>query len=330
MALLCCGLKSTRAGEIESREPWTIIPPLGLIENDSLFGIADRHYTNGLYASATSGGREDCGWCESFAKAVMPSAKGDTPVYRYGFFAGQSMFTPEDLSLAFPDPEDRPYGGWLFIGGRLYRQAGNVLDRAQVTVGVVGPGSGADAIQRWWHALHWFGGVPPEGWHSQIKDEPGFVLTEQRLWRVPLVASSIDAELLPEANVSIGNIFTYAGVGATFRIGRHLNADWGPPRIEPALEGSDFVDFKRFDGVAWYVFAGIEGRAVARNIFLDGNTFQHSANIAKEPFVGDLDLGAGIVWRVVRLNATYVVRTNEFKTQHGDDKFFSFSLSFAY
>jgi hypothetical protein len=260
---------------------------------------------------------------------MLPIRAG-TASYRYGFFLGQSMFTPEDLSMAVPDPKDRPYAGWLFLGARLYRETDNVLDRAQVTLGVVGPSSGADAVQRWWHALHWFGGVRPLGWHAQIKDELGLILTEQRIWRVPVFNGLIDTELLPEANASIGNILTYAGAGITLRIGQHLNADWGPPRIEPAPEGSDFVDFKAFDGVAWYAFAGVEGRAVARNILLDGNSFQHSANIAKNPLVADFTAGAGIVWKVVRFNASYIVRSREFHAQRGSDRFFSFSMSFAY
>ncbi len=313
----------------ETRQPWTIVPLLGLTENDSFFGIADRHYTNGLYASATSGKQEHCDWCASLAGTAM-LARPDPASYRYGFFFGQSMFTPEVLSTPIPSPKDRPYAGWLFVGGRLYRETGDVLDRAEATLGVVGPGSGADAVQRWWHALNWFGGVPPLGWHAQIKDEPGLVLSEQRIWRVPVLDGLIDSELLPEVNASVGNVFTYAGAGVTFRIGQHLKADWGPPRIEPALEGSDFVDFNASNGVAWYLFAGFEGRAIARNIFLDGNSFQHSANIAKNLLVGDFNVGAGIVWKVVRLNASYIVRTREFPTQRGNDRFFSFSLSVAY
>ena len=36
----------------QDREPWTITL---MLENDSFLGIDDRHYTNGLYAAATSG-----------------------------------------------------------------------------------------------------------------------------------------------------------------------------------------------------------------------------------------------------------------------------------
>src|SRR5262245_51868355 len=182
-------------------------------DNDAYFAIGDRHYTNGLYTSLTSPARPDCESCTGLLRLLMPAAEGPV-TYRYGAFLGQSMFTPEVLSLEIPDPTDRPYAGWLFAGARLYRESTNVLDRLEAKIGVVGPASGADALQRWWHALHWFGGVPPAGWSRQLKNEPGLVLSGQRIWRVALVDSFIDAELLPEANLSLGNIFTYAGAGA--------------------------------------------------------------------------------------------------------------------
>jgi hypothetical protein len=72
---------------------------------------------------------------------------------------------------------------------------------------------------------------------------------------------------------------------------------------------------------------GFEGRAVLRNIFLDGNSFQHSANISKNPMVGDLDFGGELMFRYARLTASYTIRTHEFKTQRDNDRFLSFSLS---
>lgn len=322
-AAILSGVPAGAAEEVS--EPWTFNT---LLEND-FFG-SDRHYTSGLYLSATSGSSQQCDTCRSLADTLMLPEGAGPMSYRYGYFLGQSIFTPENLSLAPPDPLDRPYAGWLYLGARLYREAGNTLDRLELKIGVVGPASGADAVQRWWHALHWFGGVPPQGWHSQLKDEPGLVLTEQRIWRLSLIGGPIEAELLPEANVSVGNVFTYAAVGMTFRFGQNLHADWGPPRIEPALQGSDFVNYDELTPVAWYLFAGFEGRAVARNIFLDGNTFQHSASVSKKPLVGDLNAGIAFLWRGFSAHMSYTQRTREFKTQNGDDKIFSIGLSFSY
>lgn len=294
-------------------------------DNDAYFNIGDRHYTNGVYASVTSPARTECASCGRLARLFMLPQRGPVS-FRYGLFAGHSMYTPEDLSLADPDPDDRPYAGWLYGGARLYREGEGMLDRLEMKLGIVGPLSAADAIQRWWHALHWFGGVPPQGWHRQLKDEPGIVLSGQRIWRVPLAEAFIDAELLPEANVSLGNIFTYAGAGASLRLGRNLGADWGPPRIEPALQGSDFFN-EAAGSFAWYVSVDVEGRAVARNLLLDGNSFTDSARVTREPWVADFDLGLALIGGPFAFRASYTERTREFKTQRGNDKFVSFTLS---
>jgi lipid A 3-O-deacylase len=296
-------------------------------ENDAYFNVSDRHYTNGAYVSLTSPARSDCESCERLSRLFMLPAGTPAVTHRYGFFAGQSMFTPEDLSLAVPDPGDRPYAGWLYGGARLYRESAGVLDRFEVKLGVVGPASGADAVQRYWHALHWFGGVPPHGWGSQLKNEPGLVVSGQRIWRVPLVDAILDAEILPQANVSLGNVFTYAGAGASLRLGRNLAADWGPPRIEPALQGSDFIDRDAAGWFAWYVFAGVEGRAVGRNLFLDGNSFEDGPRVGSETFVADFNAGFALIAGPIALRAAYTERTHEFEAQRANDKFVSFTLS---
>jgi len=317
------GAPPAAAADDSARRPWT----LNFIwENDSPFNMSDRHYTSGVYISATSGPRERCETCSALAGLMLPS--GPALNYRYGFFLGESIFTPVDLLLVVPDPTDRPYAGWLYTGVRLYRESDDVLDRIEATIGIVGPDSGAEAAQRWFHALHGYGHI--NGWDSQLKDEPGLILSEQRTWRRPLRMGGLESELLPEVNVSLGNISTYAGAGAAFRIGRNLRRDWGPPRVEPAVRGSDFIDYDAARPYAWYGFVGIEGRAIARNIFLDGNSFQRSANVAKEPLVADLNAGFAILWRAYGFYATYTERTKEFKAQKNMDHVFSFTISLAH
>lgn len=112
------------------------------------------------------------------------------------------------------------------------------------------------------------------------------------------------------------------------RFGENLPNDYGPPRIQPSLPGSAFYDPS--DGFGWYIFAGIEGRAVAHNIFLDGNTFQDSRSVDKKPFVGDLQAGIAVtLWRT-RVSYTHVLRTREFDGQDTTDSFGAFSASFRF
>ena len=164
----------------------------------------------------------------------------------------------------------------------------------------------------------------PNGWHAQLRDEPGLVLSSQRIWRVPLARKGLEAELLPEINLSAGNVYDYAGAGAMLRLGQNLMADWGPPRIAPAQQGSDFQTVDRF---AWYIFAGGEARAMARNLFLDGNSFHTGPSVAKKSLVGDINAGAALLFPHARMIAGYTHRTAEFRGQKGDDEIGSLTLS---
>ena len=66
-----------------------------------------------------------------------------------------------------------------------------------------------------------------------------------------------------------------------------------PPRIRPGLSGSNFFlsDTDSGRDFGWYLFGGVEGRAVAHNLFLDGNTFAKSLSVQKKTFVADFQGG---------------------------------------
>jgi hypothetical protein len=302
-----------------------------ILENDSFVrGIDDRHYTSGFYLSWTSAKSAVTDRYVSLADTLLLLPSNGPAAYRRGFFFGQSIFTPEALLRINPDPRDRPYAGWLYVGARLYRETDDTLDRLEVQLGVVGPWSLARNAQTFMHALRVFGGAHPNGWGSQIHNEPGLVLTEQRIWRSgPYAFGPLEADVLPEATLSVGNIYTYAGAGVNVRIGTDLNASWGPPRIAPALQGADFVNDDVLP-LSSYAFVGIEERAIARNIFLDGNSLRTSANVAKEPFVADIHAGYAIIWNQFSLYLTYTKRGREFKAQRKSDQTLSITTSFSH
>ena len=99
-------------------------------------------------------------------------------------------------------------------------------------------------------------------------------------------------------------------------------------RIAPSLPGSDY--FEPISGLGAYVFAGVEGRAVARNLFLDGNSFERSRSVDKLNLVGDLVLGAAITFDSFRLAFTHDIRTKEYKTQPAQDQFGAVDLTFRF
>jgi lipid A 3-O-deacylase len=304
-------------------------------ENDSFIDHHDLHYTQGLRFSFASSeqtpGDSAYPALRAVADAVFLPDRLEGEL-RYGLFVGQSLFTPQNLALTVPDPRDRPYAGWLYGGVSVYRDTGDHLDRADVTLGLVGPGAAGAAVQNNWHReapLPALRGMHANGWSAQLRDEPGLILSEQRQWRLAAAAGPIELDALPEVNASVGNIFTYAAAGGLLRIGQGLGVDWGQPRIEPALSGSDFVNRSAIAGRwgAWYLFGGIEGRAVARNIFLDGNSFEHSAHVGKRPFVADFTGGFMAYLWAARFSVSYTRRTREFTTQLKQDEFVSVLLA---
>ena len=201
----------------------------------------------------------------------------------------------------------------------------NRLDSLDLSLGIVGPDSFAEQTQT---AVHkWIGSPRPEGWHSQLRNEPGILLTYNRKWQAQYFFDvwNLGVELSPHVGGSLGNVLTALSAGATLRFGRDLPSDYGPPLIQPSLPGSGF--FHPEQAFGWYLFAGIEGRLVLHNIFLDGNTFADSPSVDREPWVGDIQAGLVLTWRDVRLSFTNIFRSDEFSGQDASTEFGSISLS---
>ena len=295
------------------------------IEND-LFAGEDNNYTNGVRFSWFSSEAGVPKWLEQGTDQLpFFDRSGNT---RYGFSLGQSMFTPTDIERRSPDPRDRPYAGWTYGSVGLVSDRGDRMDSLQLQLGIVGPASLAGETQDFVHDL--IGSPDPQGWDNQIDNEPGLALSWQRKWRFLYEDSpgGLGIDALPHVGATVGNVMTHASTGFTLRIGRDLGADYGAPLIQPSLPGSDF--FQPSQEWGWYLFAGVEGRAVGRNIFLDGNTFEDSASVDKYPLVGDLQLGLAFTYETVRVGYTHVFRTKEFEGQRNPDSFGALTLSYRF
>jgi lipid A 3-O-deacylase len=293
-----------------------------IFEND-VFAGTDHGYTNGVRAAWLSSETNTPDWAKWTANNLLPLSKDGNK--RISLAVGQSMFAPDNLAATTPVPGDRPYAGWLYGSVGMVSDTGKTLDNAVLTVGVVGPQSYAEQTQKIVHAA--IGSPRPNGWNYQLKTEPGVNLAYERKWRGLYEASpfGVGVDVMPHVAATLGNVDTNASVGATFRLGYDLPADYGPPRIRPSLPGSDFfIPTKEFGG---YLFTTVEERAVGRNIFLDGNTFEDSVHVNKEIFVSSLQLGAAVTYGAARLSYTHVLMTREFTTEKGHPQFGALTFS---
>jgi hypothetical protein len=329
-AMLATACTAARA---DPRERITILE-----ENDSLYFNSDKHYTQGLRLSYLGPQLQpDSGWNGTFdllervPSLLFPPTRDDERSRRTAYFLGQSIFTPKDVARRPPDPRDRPYAGWAYGGVSLLQETDRrMLDNFELQLGIVGPGALGEFVQNDFHQII---GKATADWSKQIQTEPGIVLSYERKWRLPLIGDGANGlDIIPEGGATLGNVFTYASAGALLRLGRNLGMDYGAVRVRPALSGTDYVNADHADGdFGFYFYAGTQGRAVGRNIFLDGNSFRTSRSVPRKIWVADLQAGVALFWTAgIRLDFSVVRRTPEFEGQATPDVIGTAALSFSW
>jgi len=311
-----------------------------LFEND-LFTGDDRYYTNGIKLSWMSRDLRQFKqwehtpeWMRGFFESMDRVHPGREK--NVGFFIGQKLFTPRDIQERALIPDDRPYAGWLFGGMSLNSKNTRALDTFELQLGIVGPAALGEQTQNFVHEVR---DIPTaEGWDNQIDNEVAFSLfyqRKQRFWDYFEPSSLLGADVIGHAGAAAGTVYTYANAGVELRFGRNIPSDFGTSLIRPGGDVSAPVltaDAPRHDpdrfGV--HVFGAITGRAVLRDIFLDGNTFGDSHGVDKENLVGDFIWGAGVTFRRMKLTYSQVYRSQEFEDQDDTSKYGSLNFTLVY
>lgn len=321
-AIALAAAAAAPAGAVPPQDPHAIYT--FQVENDAvstLKGTSDQYYTSGLRLGYTSGTESVPSWLSSVGQSVW----GDG-VQRVSIDLSQSIFTPRNTQLVVPNGRDRPYAGNLALNGSLIHDTDDQRSVLMASIGVVGPSSLARQVQNGFHNI--IGDTPNRGWHYQLQDEPAFEFLGEKTLRVPLThVGRFEVDALPSVTVGVGTVRDYVQAGFNVRLGQGLDSDFGAPRIRPGLSGGDASTPTR--PFAWYVFAGADGQAIARDVFLDGSTFRNnSPHVTKKPFVGEMDFGLGVMLYGVRLTYTQTWQTQSFNSQKaGLFSFGSFAAS---
>lgn len=277
-------------------------------ENDHFAG-QDQGYSSGLrwqFGSRNVAGETCVPGSVTLAKRVLGWTLPDNPD-ELNLLAGveHHVYTPSDRFATAPIPGDRPYAGWLFSTWGLRARKDNELVRDYVNIGVVGPAAGAEQVQNFIH--HILGRPRFHGWKNQLHNELGLQWVYDHAYRIELSPRSrLQVDAIAHWGGSLGNVATYAEAGSEFRIGPNLPEDFGAiPATRPASE----------HGLRPYLFASVNGRAVVRDIFLDGNTFGDSQSVDKKAFVGEYAMGVAFHVGGMKVSFARVHRSREFDGQ---------------
>jgi hypothetical protein len=305
----------------DPRATWTVA-----VENDGYFGDDD-NYTSGLRIGYLSGNTKSDGFGQFFAQRLLGLEPGaDDYRLRRGISIAQEIFTPIDLDVVEPLPDQHPYAGYLFGQLTSLVERPNRVDLLSVDVGVVGPSALGQESQDFVHNIT--GRELAKGWDNQIEDAVGFNLNYDRQRRLlrSRQGNRLGMDFVGNFGLSAGTVKTAARVGGNLRFGENLGTSFGPPRVRPAHAGSGF--FVPQDRRAWYIFAGGQVEAVAHNIFLDNSLFREGGpSVGSNTIVSDFQAGTAIQLGQAQIAFTYILRTEEFETQRGSQRFGAFSVA---
>ncbi len=295
-------------------------------END-IFDKTDKNYTNGVKFSALY--KIDAQKYDYFQIPFLYEASKNHFVT---FSFGQDIYTPSETNITIPDSNDHPYAAWLYVGCALHQADDKESETLELQLGVVGPWALGEQVQNGIHSVT--GSEKALGWDSQLHNELGVVLAYEHRWRhaTKPFLWGVNADVLPFVGGTLGNIYTYANVGAVARIGWNIPQDFAkaiehPAQVAglPALKKDDTMYREKW---AFYFLSSFDMHALARYIFLDGNTFGDSPSVQRDYFVGEYTAGIGIDY-----GAFHIAFMNTFSSEDYalDVRGFSFgTISFSY
>ena len=268
------------------------------VDND-LFIASDDGYTNGLYGSWYYFDRGDKqpkpSWLVWPLKWSMPNKNSEISVDAYSI--GQSMYTPKDILATNPDPDDIPYAGLLFLNNTYLVSYGSYADSISTTIGIVGPASGAEGMQKWIHEIS--NSDIPQGWDYQLDNEIVFKFTRARMWR-NWVSDNGHFDFLSGADIGIGTLESSVNAGFTLRAGDQLSVSHISGFLIPSRT-SNFVAANN----GWFAYFMLGGSLLANQIIIDGNTYRDSRSIEHDNIHLIVTSGLAFSWDNLSITLAY-------------------------
>lgn len=278
---------NTEETVLQKEEAWELCRFNLYFEND-MFSATDSQYSSG----------EKFNWfyhVDNPSNPLYHLLFTDNSYYAYANLAVvNQIYTPVDLDRTDLITDDRPYAGWTYFEYGIHKSSSENLRSLYIHVGMVGPASKSEQIQKAIHNLT--GSSLPVGWDNQLKNELGFNLRYVHKWRfTPPILRNLESSFIPFYEAELGNISINATAGIGMRFGWNIPKDFGVSTVDAGGEIGVLVEdeHKNYLKKDWSFSFNLNGygSAIARDIFLDGNTFRDSHSVDKKNFV--VHVGAG-------------------------------------
>lgn len=304
------------------------------VENDTFTG-SDNNYTNGIGATWNSNEINtyaDDSFVRRWAKfwSFLPFVADDGNQTYASWSVAQEMHTPDDINDPDPPLDDQPYAGVLYLDNVLYARRDRTTHAWALKVGVVGPASQAEDVQKWFHNV--IGSDEPMGWDTQLPNEVlvNVAYSVAHLWKQGDLGKSAEWRLVPVGTAAVGNYFTGVAGGMYGEVGWNLVDAFGMPALRSGLNAASTVGVAPVKGWSVAFFGGFGGYGVAHYLPLDGTVFHDSRSVDTEPFIGTGTVGIAVRRKGFVLSLARTYFTDMFETERKNAEFGTLSLSWHF
>jgi hypothetical protein len=228
------------------------------------------------------------------------------------FSYAQKIYTPKDLEAATLISDDRAYAGYMYIKSSLHQASQDSLQSLSLQLGMVGPATKMDKVQEVIHSL--IGSDDPQGWKYQLKNE--FIMQLNYSHKEYMELSETIA-LIPEYGFELGNASTKIYAMTFLRWGENLPEDYGSTQISNTNYNKvpRRLNQKYLNRWSYCFNFSFKGNLIARDIFLDGNSFRDSHSVEKNIFVAEVGYGFSLNYEKFSIEYLRKHLSDAFKTQ---------------
>lgn len=217
-----------------------------VLENDAIVG-QDHHYTNGMYMT----------WM-SDADTTFPDLLSfiDLGQKNVALSLSHAIFTPENKDIRTRDLDDLPYAGYLDLNFLAYKSSANFFHEVGLNVGMVGPSTQADTLQKRFHTVFRFD--KPEGWDNQLRDEFLYGASYQIGYKTdPVSLGDLSFDWTTNAKADLGNFYTGALAGTTLRLSSKAMRSFSTAGNFIGANESSLLNYEPQKSFTWAVSFGV-------------------------------------------------------------------------
>ena len=298
---------SLRPSLCEGASPQPFLGGVSLYFDNDVFSGNDNGYTGGLgfvWTSAATETYSERNLHRKIANAFsfLPTVNAEGYRNYVQFLLGMEVYTPSDIKALVPALGAHPYAGVIYLDSSLFSVSRIASHQLTLRLGLVGPATGAEDVQRWIHDI--IDSPIPQGWDTQLKNEPivnfFYQYNRRLLRRAPPDRFGFDFSW--NGGAGAGNYFIGANVGLTGRVGYRLPDNYG---VTPLLGGAESMvgvvpPRKEF---MVYAFLGAQSFGILRWLPTDGNTIADSLSGDRDDWF--LSMSGGIVFGYSRVLLSY-------------------------